>query len=115
MFDGTPPDDQSALPHEAHAESDKLRYRAIWISDIHLGTIGCQADLLLEFLKYTESKYLYLVGVWVESLSALVETEDGELKIVTWHDLHAARLSASRGTVQADACVNADFIQVSHA
>lgn len=38
------------------------RYRTIWISDIHLGTRGCKADLLLEFLKYTESDTLYLVG-----------------------------------------------------
>src|ERR1700704_4711611 len=38
------------------------RYRAIWISDIHLGTKGCQADLLLEFLKETECEQLYLVG-----------------------------------------------------
>jgi UDP-2,3-diacylglucosamine pyrophosphatase LpxH len=39
-----------------------LRFRAIWISDIHLGTHGCQADWLLDFLKHTESEYLYLVG-----------------------------------------------------
>jgi UDP-2,3-diacylglucosamine pyrophosphatase LpxH len=38
------------------------RYRAIWISDIHLGTRGCNADLLLDFLRHTESDYLYLVG-----------------------------------------------------
>jgi UDP-2,3-diacylglucosamine pyrophosphatase LpxH len=38
------------------------RYRTIWISDIHLGTKGCQAGLLLEFLKATESEYLFLVG-----------------------------------------------------
>ncbi len=37
-------------------------YRAIWISDIHLGTRGCKADFLLDFLKNTESEYLYLVG-----------------------------------------------------
>ena len=37
-------------------------YRAIWISDIHLGSSGAQAEHLLEFLKYNESKYLYLVG-----------------------------------------------------
>ncbi len=37
-------------------------YRAIWISDIHLGTRGCKADFLLDFLKHTESDYLYLVG-----------------------------------------------------
>ena len=39
-----------------------VRYRTIWISDIHLGTRGCQADYLLDFLKYSESDYLYLVG-----------------------------------------------------
>jgi UDP-2,3-diacylglucosamine pyrophosphatase LpxH len=39
-----------------------LRYRSIWISDIHLGTKSCQAEVLLDFLKHTESEYLYLVG-----------------------------------------------------
>lgn len=38
------------------------RYRAIWISDIHLGTRGCNHELLLDFLRCTESDYLYLVG-----------------------------------------------------
>lgn len=37
-------------------------YRSIWISDIHLGTAGCQAKYLLDFLRYNESEYLYLVG-----------------------------------------------------
>ena len=40
----------------------RLKFRSIWISDIHLGTSGCQADYLLDFLKHTESEYLYLVG-----------------------------------------------------
>jgi len=38
------------------------RHRAIFLSDIHLGTRGCQAELLLDFLKKNESEYLYLVG-----------------------------------------------------
>jgi UDP-2,3-diacylglucosamine pyrophosphatase LpxH len=38
------------------------RFRAIFISDWHLGTPGCQAAALLEFLRCTESDYLYLVG-----------------------------------------------------
>lgn len=41
---------------------DKMSYRTIWISDIHLGTKDCQAEALLEFLKKTESEYLILVG-----------------------------------------------------
>ncbi|HSK41679.1 MAG TPA: UDP-2,3-diacylglucosamine diphosphatase [Arenibaculum sp.] len=38
------------------------RYRAIWISDVHLGTRGCKAEMLLDFLRQTDSEYLYLVG-----------------------------------------------------
>jgi UDP-2,3-diacylglucosamine pyrophosphatase LpxH len=38
------------------------KYRAIWISDIHLGAKGCQAGKLLDFLKRTDSEYLYLAG-----------------------------------------------------
>ena len=39
-----------------------LDYRAVWISDVHLGTKGCKADLLLDFLKSFNAEYLYLVG-----------------------------------------------------
>ncbi len=42
--------------------SKKIRFRTIWISDVHLGTRGCQAEALVEFLHHTESEYLYLVG-----------------------------------------------------
>ena len=45
-----------------HGTLGTVRYRSIWISDIHLGTRGCQAELLLDFLRHTESEYLYLVG-----------------------------------------------------
>jgi UDP-2,3-diacylglucosamine pyrophosphatase LpxH len=38
------------------------RYRSIWISDIHLGTPGCRAEFLLDFLRHNESDHLYLVG-----------------------------------------------------
>ncbi len=44
------------------AEAGARRYRAIWISDIHLGTRGCKAAFLLDFLRSTESETLYLVG-----------------------------------------------------
>ena len=44
------------------AEFPIRRYRTIWISDVHLGTRGCQAELLLDFLRHTDSESLYLVG-----------------------------------------------------
>ena len=37
-------------------------YRTIWISDLHIGSTQCQADVLLDFLKHNESEKLYLVG-----------------------------------------------------
>ena len=43
-------------------EDDVRRFRAIWISDVHLGTKASKADYLLEFLRRTESETLYLVG-----------------------------------------------------
>ncbi len=38
------------------------RFRSIWISDLHLGTKGCKAEFLLDFLKHTDCEQLYLVG-----------------------------------------------------
>jgi UDP-2,3-diacylglucosamine pyrophosphatase LpxH len=38
------------------------RYRSIFISDLHLGSKGCKAENLLDFLDKVESDYLYLVG-----------------------------------------------------
>jgi UDP-2,3-diacylglucosamine pyrophosphatase LpxH len=50
---GPPHDDEHPAPH---------RYRTIWLSDIHLGSNGCQANYLLDFLRHNDSEYLYLVG-----------------------------------------------------
>jgi UDP-2,3-diacylglucosamine pyrophosphatase LpxH len=53
------------LPHEpepAPPLSQQLSVRTVFISDIHLGTPGCQAEALLDFLRCVESEQLYLVG-----------------------------------------------------
>jgi len=54
----TPPKALSEAPEPEAAR----RYRTIWISDIHLGTRGCKAEFLLDFLRASESDTLYLVG-----------------------------------------------------
>ena len=41
-------------------------YRAIWISDVHLGWKPCQADRLLHFLRHHEADRWYLVGDFVD-------------------------------------------------
>ena len=43
-------------------EPETARYRANFLSDVHLGTRSAQADALLDFLKYTEADVIYLVG-----------------------------------------------------
>ena len=39
-----------------------MTYRTIFLSDIHLGTRGCQAELLLDFLGQHDAETIYLVG-----------------------------------------------------
>jgi UDP-2,3-diacylglucosamine pyrophosphatase LpxH len=41
---------------------DTKHYRTLFISDLHLGTKGCQAELLLDFLKHNDADTFYLVG-----------------------------------------------------
>ncbi len=38
------------------------RFRSLFLSDVHLGTRGCQADRLLDFLRHHEADTIYLVG-----------------------------------------------------
>lgn len=60
-----PPDIPPALRDEPmHFEPgrSRLAFRTIWISDVHLGTAGCNAEMLLDFLKSVECETLYLVG-----------------------------------------------------
>lgn len=47
---------------EPKAYRPKMKFRTIWISDIHLGTSGCNAGMLLDFLRSVECETLYLTG-----------------------------------------------------
>ncbi len=44
------------------AASAAQRYRTIFLSDMHLGTRGCQAQLILDFLRHNDADVFYLVG-----------------------------------------------------
>jgi UDP-2,3-diacylglucosamine pyrophosphatase LpxH len=58
------------------------RPRAIFVSDVHLGTRGCKAEFLLDFLRAHEPEVLYLVG----------DIVDGWALRRSWHwpDAHEA-------------------------
>lgn len=49
-------------PVDGYGARGTAQYRSVWISDLHLGTPGCQAHALLDFLKHVESDHLFLVG-----------------------------------------------------
>jgi UDP-2,3-diacylglucosamine pyrophosphatase LpxH len=63
-FDALGPRFSDLIPRGTEDQDDSpgRRYRAIFISDLHLGTPGCQAGPLLSFIKAHPSDYLYLVG-----------------------------------------------------
>ena len=50
----------AALPELNTCEP--VRVRAMFLSDLHLGTRGCQAEKLLDFLRDYEADLIYLVG-----------------------------------------------------
>jgi UDP-2,3-diacylglucosamine pyrophosphatase LpxH len=49
------------LPEPVGANA-RRRHRTVWISDVHLGTRGCNAAMLVDFLCAIECDTLYLVG-----------------------------------------------------
>jgi len=49
-------------PSLPERQDERRRYRTIWISDVHLGTRGCNARMLIDFLDSTDSDAMYLVG-----------------------------------------------------
>jgi UDP-2,3-diacylglucosamine pyrophosphatase LpxH len=53
-------DSQPSIPERVIA--GRRQYRTIWISDIHLGTRGCNAEMLIDFLDHVDSDTMYLVG-----------------------------------------------------
>jgi UDP-2,3-diacylglucosamine pyrophosphatase LpxH len=51
-----------ARPMRMEQTAPKRRYRAVFLSDVHLGTRGCRADFVVNFLRQVECEQLYLVG-----------------------------------------------------
>jgi UDP-2,3-diacylglucosamine pyrophosphatase LpxH len=57
--------DQFAREFEAALAKNQdsiTRYRTIFMSDLHLGTRGCQAELMLDFLRHHDADTIFLVG-----------------------------------------------------
>ena len=42
--------------------AEPVRYRALFISDVHLGTRSAQCEALLDFLRHCDAETIYLIG-----------------------------------------------------
>ncbi|MCL6249921.1 UDP-2,3-diacylglucosamine diphosphatase [Altererythrobacter sp. KTW20L] len=51
---------EPSIPEPVSGE--RRKFRTVWISDVHLGTKGCNAGLLIDFLDSVDSETMYLVG-----------------------------------------------------
>jgi UDP-2,3-diacylglucosamine pyrophosphatase LpxH len=55
---------QPAIPERVIG--GRRQYRTVWISDVHLGTRGCNAEMLIDFLDHVDSETMYLVGDMID-------------------------------------------------
>jgi len=75
----------STEENTAHHPQHPQFFYAVWLSDVHLGSIDCKAEFLLDFLNRTHCQHLYLVGDIID-IWALK-------KRVFWPDSHQAVLT----------------------
>jgi len=68
------------------SQTQRLRARTVFISDVHLGYAGCQARYLLDFLSHLEVDTVVLVGDIVDLLSLR--------KVSYWPASHQSALQA---------------------
>jgi UDP-2,3-diacylglucosamine pyrophosphatase LpxH len=61
-FDANLDDFYTGQPSIPERQGQRRRYRTIWISDVHLGTRGCAAEMLIDFLDSVDSETMFLVG-----------------------------------------------------
>lgn len=71
---------------------DPVRLRSVFISDVHLGYRGCNAQALGEFLKSVQTDYLFLVGDIIDLWSLK--------KRFFWPQAHSDVLRAILGKTQ---------------
>lgn len=71
-------------------------HRALFLSDLHLGTIGCRADLILSFLDRNTADEIYLVGdifdLWDPLVTRWGETQDRVVALLRQRAADGARL-----------------------
>ncbi|MCK7497620.1 MAG: hypothetical protein MZW92_47700 [Comamonadaceae bacterium] len=87
-----------AIWHCQHRPLVPLTSRTIFLSDIHLGTRGCQAERLLEFLReHHESEYLFLIGDIVDFWAMSARHPLDRVRRTPWCRRSCAGRATARG------------------
>ena len=103
-----------------------MRVRSVFISDVHLGSRGCHAELLVQFLQVVDSENLFLLGdiidlealarqlYWPEShmqaLRAIIGKARRGTRVVYVPGNHDARFRAHCGRRLADVEIHRFFL-----
>jgi UDP-2,3-diacylglucosamine pyrophosphatase LpxH len=103
-----------------------LRCRSLFISDVHLGSRGCRAEQLLDFLRAVQPERLYLVGdivdfwslrkglYWPQSHNDVVRTILGKAKggtrVILIPGNHDARLRDYAGAVFGNLEIHTEYV-----
>ena len=72
------------------------RFRTLFISDVHLGSKGCQAERLLDFIRHHDAETIYLVGDLVDGWG-LRRAGTGRSSTTTCYRSSCARPARVRG------------------
>lgn len=71
-------------------------HRAIFLSDLHLGALGCRVEAILDFLNRNDAETIYLVGdifdVWDPLIVHWSERHDQIVEIIRSRADHGAKL-----------------------
>lgn len=77
------------------------RHRALFLSDLHLGTMGSRADLVLDFLRTATADTIFLVGdifdVWDPLIQRWTDTERNILALLRQRAAEGSQLVYLRG------------------
>ena len=71
-------------------------FRTLFISDVHLGARGCQAESLLDFLRWHDADTIYLVGDIVDGWQLRVRVVLAADRTTTWCRSCCARRARAR-------------------
>ncbi|MCW5573033.1 MAG: UDP-2,3-diacylglucosamine diphosphatase [Steroidobacteraceae bacterium] len=102
------------------------KFRSVFVSDVHLGSRGCRAELLLQFLNAVQTERLYLVGdiidLWClrqraywpaahnDVIRAILDRAKAGVRVILVPGNHDEDLREFDGTVFGNVALHREFV-----